>query len=523
MSIASEITRIKNNISSAYNKLEELGAVLPHEKNSNNLSGAISTIAGGEYNIDQVIVDDGCELHITDNNKTNLFHCVAIDYDGTILKEVWCSSGEEFELPAFPIHDKLIAQEWSASSPIVNNKIIADKDVLAGVVYTTKSGLTELDIEVTKALGKTIFCSIQGSKNWGDGTSDNLMQHTYSDYGIYTITSNATEIVSSVTSMPIVGGADGYPSYLINLRIGSNVIRIGDLIWVSTLKTCTIPNSVKTIRSNQDFMKGVYCIGSVILPHSISECNEPIISKSTVVIPYGMTEISSIGCADTVIPDSVINIEALTTGSNIFHIPNSVKYINSLTINSEKLILPSGLEGLNSLSAPNIKNLILPSGITEITSISASSLKSIIFPSNLVALGTSSKGISGFAVESISFPSSLTFLGKISSFSELKEFVVPGNITRFTANMFSGCTKLKKVIFHENFLSLKGLDLSGNDNSIIFDFSKCKQICTLDSGITGINILSKIIVPDNLYDTWITSSRWSSYANYIYKASEGWL
>ena len=35
-----------------------------------------------------------------------------------------------------------------------------------------------------------------------------------------------------------------------------------------------------------------------------------------------------------------------------------------------------------------------------------------------------------------------------------------------------------------------------------------------------INTICKIVVPDNLYDQWIAATNWSTYADYIYKASE---
>lgn len=47
MTIASEITRIKTNIASAYTALEEKGAVIPEVQNSDNLPEAISSIVSG--------------------------------------------------------------------------------------------------------------------------------------------------------------------------------------------------------------------------------------------------------------------------------------------------------------------------------------------------------------------------------------------------------------------------------------------------------------------------------------------
>ena len=55
-----------------------------------------------------------------------------------------------------------------------------------------------------------------------------------------------------------------------------------------------------------------------------------------------------------------------------------------------------------------------------------------------------------------------------------------------------------------------------------YDFSQATAVPTLsDSGVfDSINKICKIVVPDNLYDQWIAATNWSTYADYIYKASE---
>ena len=47
MSITSEIERIKTNIANAYTELENKGATIPTDKNSNNLASTITTVTGG--------------------------------------------------------------------------------------------------------------------------------------------------------------------------------------------------------------------------------------------------------------------------------------------------------------------------------------------------------------------------------------------------------------------------------------------------------------------------------------------
>ena len=54
------------------------------------------------------------------------------------------------------------------------------------------------------------------------------------------------------------------------------------------------------------------------------------------------------------------------------------------------------------------------------------------------------------------------------------------------------------------------------------DFSQATAVPTLSntSAFHAINKICKIVVPDNLYDQWIAATNWSTYADYIYKASE---
>ena len=59
MTIASEITRIKTNISNAYDALEEKGATIPSDKNSANLVDTINTISGGVEGIPREVTSNG--------------------------------------------------------------------------------------------------------------------------------------------------------------------------------------------------------------------------------------------------------------------------------------------------------------------------------------------------------------------------------------------------------------------------------------------------------------------------------
>ena len=72
MTIASEITRIKTNIESAYTALEAKGATIPSEKNSANLASTVNSIIGGgssgETNyLGRIVTEDGILQYPTES------------------------------------------------------------------------------------------------------------------------------------------------------------------------------------------------------------------------------------------------------------------------------------------------------------------------------------------------------------------------------------------------------------------------------------------------------------------------
>ena len=88
--------------------------------------------------------------------------------------------------------------------------------------------------------------------------------------------------------------------------------------------------------------------------------------------------------------------------------------------------------------------------------------------------------------------------------------------------MFNGCTSLKRIKMNAS---------SGNWGSEMFN--GCTSLELVDmTGSTGVPTLSnvnnfantndtyKIVVPDSLYDTWITTGNWASIASHIMKQSD---
>ena len=92
MTIESEITRIKTNISNAYDALEEKGATIPSDKNSANLADTVATITGGggETNyLGRTVTEDGVLQFPTEPFSFSLPSNVTSIGDNSLQYALW--------------------------------------------------------------------------------------------------------------------------------------------------------------------------------------------------------------------------------------------------------------------------------------------------------------------------------------------------------------------------------------------------------------------------------------------------
>lgn len=131
--------------------------------------------------------------------------------------------------------------------------------------------------------------------------------------------------------------------------------------------------------------------------------------------------------------------------------------------------------------------------------------------------------------------------GSYSDFVD--EVVLPDSLEEISGYWFSKAF-VKKFVFGANLKRFYGhlLPWFINNNNIrtycTYDFSRTLQVPVLNNSKsfgwsnstnpslssyksrTGPNYVEKIIVPDSLYDEWITATNWRLYKNKIIKASE---
>ena len=397
MSIASEITRINNNISAAYTACSDKGATMPQTQNSANLADTIGSIPTG----------GGAVVKEKDVN----FY----DYDGTLLYSYTKAEALALSaLPALPSQEGLVCQGWNYTL----SQIQAQPDLVnIGCQYDTADGATKFYLRATKGiplLNQSFKVSLNAkstaSVDWGDGTVSTLSNFGSSPSQVtashtYSSTSEDTLICISISGGSFAVDQTSALCPLVRVHLGSNCIGINNGGFKDCWYLCyiTIPNSVTAIGK----MAFYYCS-----------------SLFFVSIPTGVTSISEDafrGC------DSLNNIS----------IPSSVAIIDGYAFcychGISNIAFPEGLTSLSgSVFQDNLtlKYVSLPDTITTFPAIfsGCKSLETVRLPADLTTISASSFSNSG--IVKIALPSTVTSIGN-GAFSNCK-YLLAVDMSAFT-------------------------------------------------------------------------------------------
>jgi hypothetical protein len=196
------------------------------------------------------------------------------------------------------------------------------------------------------------------------------------------------------------------------------------------------------------------------------------------------------------------------------------------------------IEGGGSVSMQGAKVDSTGRGIADITSIAfadgvtlidsrayyyCTGLKDLIIPEGMQNIGSYAFSYCS-NIKTISLPSSIESLGQqaFSKISELESISIPKDapITFLPRNLFWESTKLQKFIVPKNVNQMASFVFEGCSGLVYVDFSNLNAIPSLENSNAFSGVSAQIVVPDALYEDWITATNWSSLADRIVKDSE---
>ena len=417
------------------------------------------------------------------------------DYDGTLVYSYTKADFLELtELPANPSHNGLTAQGWNWSLTNAKTFVTSYNKLNIGQLYTTSDGALKIYISLSDGrLAPYLGFTINGTAtvDWGDnstpstvtsGGSQVYTQHTYMQAGDYVIS------ISSESTITLTGS-----SQFSKVLTSSNQDNV-TLNYISSIKKVFCPNN--TVVSDYAF-NNARCLEYVILPSNATSVSQYAFkscqSLRSIQIPTGVTSIGSNGFSNC-------------TNINNISIPYSTSTFNTYAFEACRLLKAVSLANnptLNNYAFGGCYSLETVSGLAR------------IHPTNLfqycyllkdVNISYSGSGVGGNAFQQNYGITTLT---------------LPSTITQIGSYSYSECTALTAVTLLGKITSVGSMAFNSCYGVKYYDFSNCVAVPTLTAtnAFQGIASDCKIIVPDSLYDTWTTASKWSTFASYIIKKS----
>jgi len=413
------------------------------------------------------------------------------DYEGTLLHSYTAQEFQALEsMPENPTHEGLTSQGWNwtleqAKSYVTNHGIC---DI--GQMYTPTDGKTKIYIHLEDGRTKPYLrLAVNGTVtvDWGDeSATENIVG-----------TSTSTFIM---TPHEYSTGGD----YIISLSSNTNFYIKGDT--GAGQKFITAENSY----SNSPYKYYVNSVIKVILSTNAKISTYTFAYMNClkeIIIPYGYSNFYT----DSLFQECN-NLKFIVIPNTVNSLPSSMgMYGPNFTWNCyclKGIVLPNGITGemkpahiLNR--SYNAKRFCIPDGVTSImdTSLGVSFLEKVVLPKN-----------NSF----VRLPNSF-----MSGNYNLKQFEIPNTITTLGTSVFSECGGLTSLTFPSGLTTIGNSCFQYIPNIAYYDFSACLQVPTLGSGcFTYIADDCKIIVPNSLYNDWVATSGWSSYASYIISKSD---
>ena len=302
---------------------------------------------------------------------------------------------------------------------------------------------------------------------------------------------NAFQFCSSLTSIAIPSSVTSigeeafqFCSSLKSITIPESVVSIGGRAFFecSSLTLIAIPSSVTTIGNgafyNCSSLKSIKVDPSNPKFDSRSGCNAIIETETNALL---------LGCANTVIPESVTSIGngALSGCKSLtsIAIPDGVTEIgrdafqNCSTLSS--INIPSSVTSIGEdafLGCAFLTSIAIPGSVTAIAGgafFRCLCLSSITIPSSVTSIGRGAFGCCS-SLKSITIPSGVTSIGEeaFSRCKSLASITIPSGVTSIGVRAFEDCSSLKSIAIPSSVASIDKEAFSGCSCEIHFAHKK---------------------------------------------------
>lgn len=194
----------------------------------------------------------------------------------------------------------------------------------------------------------------------------------------------------------------------------------------------------------------------------------------------------------------------------------------------QKVEIGNGVTKIDSYvfySCYKLSFVVIPNSVTSIDSNAfycCYSLSSVVIPNSVTSIGQSVFSTC-YTLSSIFIPKSVTRIDKsvFASCKSLSNIVIPNSVISIGQSSISGCNAIASIFIPKSVTGFNYYTFDLCYGMAYYDFSQHTTIPSITSSTFNNNPSDcKIIVPDNLYDSWISATNWSALASYIIKKSD---
>lgn len=455
-----KLHKVSDNITAAYNKITEKGGT-PTGTTSLELAESIDTIPEGSGGV--------CEP--TDDDYVN--NVIFWDYDAEVvgiysIPEVLSWTDYSAVTNKLKHHNGLVFIQWNLDLPTLQNYLVTYQHPFdVGAMYEAEDGKAHFTINLVQDNDYWSFATNgDATVDWGDGTVEtltgsNVKSHNYQLKGVYDITIETT--------------ATGF-------GFGTG--------------------------------QGRKCIGTALFP-------------KTMVSPYMPTGAESVGCyAENMIFPLVYNNNSqnyfgTAYFAKIYITANTQQRLPNQWFNC-KVLCGNTWHIYQTNTGTNLYNLkrfaVIAAGNTTVYTNYLASTQNIVavYCDNFIQ---TSSGSMSFGVTNtiVSLPPKITFANNTAKYSYCYklEHIIDfyeriGKFTNLNNIMFHSCGRLKTPLKFDNVTSI-AINCFAQCVAIPeIDFSGQTTVPTLAAVTAFTNCKAKFLIPDALYDTWVTATNWAT-------------
>lgn len=221
----------------------------------------------------------------------------------------------------------------------------------------------------------------------------------------------------------------------------------------------------------------------------------------------------------------VLNLGRLTSDYCLFGIHNSTGTIYTSML--RKIEIGRGLTNLGNYALPycrGLQSITLPNTVTNLAIQSlyyCSALKAVVIPKSIPSLRSNVFSYC-ISLKYVICHNNLILAGNsIFANTQLSSYIISESTKAIKISCFINNRYMSEMIIPKNVATIESSAFQNCLGMAYYDFSHHTAVPTLENtnAFTGIPSDCKIIVPDVLYDEWITATNWSTYATYIIKKS----